>query len=81
MDGSQRQTLIWKEYILKLSRHHHAGAKGERKYSSYSFLSSALGGMSSQSHLSRALPRETISGAHLIGGWVGLRSGLDTQGR
>jgi hypothetical protein len=35
----------------------HAGAKGERKYSSYSFLASALdGGEWSASRLGRALP-------------------------
>jgi hypothetical protein len=35
---------------LKLSHYCHAGAKGERKYSSYSFLTSALDGVSGQSH-------------------------------
>jgi len=40
-----------------VSRYHHACAKGERKYSSYSFLTSALdGGDWSASRPGRALP-------------------------
>jgi hypothetical protein len=31
-------------YKVKLSRYRHAGGKGERQYSFYSFLTSALGG-------------------------------------
>jgi hypothetical protein len=34
----------------KLSRYRHAGDKGERSYSSYSFLNSALDGVSVQRH-------------------------------
>jgi hypothetical protein len=37
---------------VKLSYTHHAGAKGERRYSSYSFLTSALDG----GELSASLP-------------------------
>jgi hypothetical protein len=42
---------------VKLSRYRHAGAKGEMRYSFYSFLTSALdGGEWSASRLGRALP-------------------------
>jgi hypothetical protein len=34
----------------KLSRYRHTGDKGERTYSSYSFLTSALDGVSGQRH-------------------------------
>jgi hypothetical protein len=59
-----------------------ASAKGERKYSSYSSLTSALDGVSGQRHAPAALyPRELIPSSHWIRGWVGLRTGLDTQAR
>jgi hypothetical protein len=35
---------------IKLSRYRHSGHKGERKYSSYSFLTSALDRVSGQHH-------------------------------
>jgi hypothetical protein len=61
----------------KLSHTRHAGAKGERSNSSYSFLTSTLDGVSGQRHASPALyPRY-----HWIGGWVGLRLGMDTEAR
>jgi hypothetical protein len=68
----------------KLSSYRHAGAKRE-KYSSYSFLISALDG----SEWSASLPRRTLPpsppgkdpGTHWIGGCVGLRAGLDTEAR
>jgi hypothetical protein len=60
----------------------HAGAKGERKYSSYSFLTSALDGESGQRHASTALyPRERTPDTYWIGGWMGLRAGLNTEAR
>jgi hypothetical protein len=47
---------------IKLSRYHHEGAKEERKYSSYSFLTSALDVVSGQRHTPAALyPREMTS--------------------
>jgi hypothetical protein len=59
----------------------HAGAKGERKYS-FSFVTSALdGGEWSASRPVYALPRERKPGTHWIGGYVGLRAGLDTEDR
>jgi hypothetical protein len=50
-----------------MSRYRHVGAKEERAYSSYLFLTSALDGVDCQIH---AVTR-------WIGGWVGLRAGLD----
>jgi hypothetical protein len=47
----------------KLSRYRYAGDKEERMHSSYSFLTSALDGVSGQRH---ALAPVT----HWIGGWV-----------
>jgi hypothetical protein len=56
--------------------------RGERKYSSYSFMTSALGGVSGQRHATTALyPRERTTGIHCTGGWVGLRASLDTEVR
>jgi hypothetical protein len=49
-------------------------------YSSYSFLTSALDGLSGQRHAPAALyPRERTPGTHCTGGWVGPRAGLDTE--
>jgi hypothetical protein len=54
-----------------------ADVKEERRYRSYSFLTLALHGVSGQRHALAALyPGERTPGAHLIGGWVGLRAGL-----
>jgi hypothetical protein len=48
----------------------------------YSFLTTALGGVSGQRHAPAALyPRERAPGTHWTGGWVGLRAGLDTEAR
>jgi hypothetical protein len=66
----------------KLSRYLKAGAKGERKYSSYSFLTSSVDGVSGQSHaLAAFYPLEITPVIHWIGGWVDLRAGLDTEAR
>jgi hypothetical protein len=58
-------------------------AWGERKYSSYSFSTSALdGGEWSVSRHGRAFtPGERTPGTHCTGGWVGPRAGLDTEVR
>jgi hypothetical protein len=56
----------------------HGGAWGERRYSSYSFSTSALdGGEWSASRPGRAF----TPGTQCTGGWVGLRAGLDTEDR
>jgi hypothetical protein len=58
----------------------HGGAWRERRYSSYSFLTSALDGVNR--HAPAALcPGVRIPGTHCTGGWVGLRAGLDTEAR
>jgi hypothetical protein len=56
---------------------------GERRYSSYSFSTSALGGGEwSASRPGRAFtPGERTPGTHWTGGWVGLRAGLDAEDR
>jgi hypothetical protein len=56
---------------------------GERRYSSYSFSTSALdGGEWSASRPGRAFtPGERTPGTHCTGGWVGLRAVLDTEVR
>jgi hypothetical protein len=60
----------------------HAGAKGERKYSSYSFLTLILDGVSGQRHALAALyPQGKDPWCPWIGGWVGLRAGLGTEAR
>jgi hypothetical protein len=60
----------------------HDGTLGERRYSSYSFLTSALGGVSGQRHAPAALcPGERAPVTHCTGGWVGLRAGLDIEVR
>jgi hypothetical protein len=54
----------------------------ERRYSSCSFLTSALnGGEWSASRPGRVYPRKMTPCTHCIGGWVGLRAGLDTEAR
>jgi hypothetical protein len=58
----------------------HAGAKGERKHSSYSFLTSALDGVSGQHHAPAALyPQESTPNTQCTGGSAVLRAGLDTE--
>jgi hypothetical protein len=53
---------------------------GERRYSSYSFLTSVLdGGEWSASCPGRALPGERTPGTQCTGGWVDLITGLDTE--
>jgi hypothetical protein len=54
----------------------------ERRYSSYSFLTSELDGVSGQRHAPAELcPGKGSPGTHWIGGWVGPRVGLDTEAR
>jgi alpha-glucosidase (family GH31 glycosyl hydrolase) len=54
-----------------------------RRYSSYSFSTSALdGGEWSASHPGRAFtPGERTPSTHWTGGWVSTRAGLDTEDR
>jgi hypothetical protein len=55
-------------------------AQGERRYSSYSFTTSALDwGVWLASRPGRDLPRGKTTGTHCTGGWKGNRAGLDTE--
>jgi hypothetical protein len=56
---------------------------GERRYSSYSFSTSALDGVNGQHHTPAALlpPGERTPGTHCTGVWVDPRAGLDTEAR
>jgi hypothetical protein len=57
-------------------------AQGETRCTSYSFTTSALDGVTGQSHAPAALySGERIPGTHCTGGWVGLRAGLDSEVR
>jgi hypothetical protein len=50
------------------------------RYRPYSFLTSALHGVSGQHHAPAALyPLDRAHGTHWIGGWVGLRAGLNAE--
>jgi hypothetical protein len=62
---------------LKLSHYTPRRRLGERRYSSYSFSTSALdrGGWSAP----RFSHGERIPGTHCTGGWVGRRAGLDRE--
>jgi hypothetical protein len=72
--------LIYK--VSKTVPLRHADAKGKRRYSSYSFLTSTLDGVSGQRHAPAALyPRERTPGTNWTGGWVDFRAGLDTEAR
>jgi hypothetical protein len=59
----------------------HGGTWGERRYSSYSFLTSVLDGgggeVVSITPRPRFTPGERTTGTHWTGGWVGLRVRLD----
>jgi hypothetical protein len=52
------------------------------KSSPCAFFNSALDGVEwSDSRPGRFTPRERVFGAHWIGGWVGLRAGLDARAK
>jgi hypothetical protein len=59
-------------------QHTYGGAGGERRYDSCSLTTSALDGGGS---LAALYPRERTLGTHWTGGWVGPRTGLDTEAR
>jgi hypothetical protein len=65
-----------------IHRYRHAGAKGEKRYSSYSLLTSVLDGwVVSVTPWPRFTPGERTPGTHSIGSLVGLRADLDTKAR
>jgi hypothetical protein len=56
--------------------------RGERRYSSYTFMTSTLEGMIGQRHAPAALyPRGKEHRYPFSRSWVGLRAGLDTEAR
>jgi hypothetical protein len=80
----------WNLYVVLLHDNHksspttrHGGAWGERRYSSHSFTTSALGrGEWLASRPGRAFtPGERTPGTPCTGGWVGPKAGLDTEVR
>jgi hypothetical protein len=69
-------------FVVKLSRYTPWRHMGERRYSSYSFLTSALDG--GEWSASRTLPpgkEPPVPITHWIGVWVGPRAGLDAGAR
>jgi hypothetical protein len=65
-----------------MSRYRHAGAKQDRRYISYSFLTTELDGVSGRRHALAALhPREKDSKYPLDRRLSGPRTGLDTEVR
>jgi hypothetical protein len=85
MKGREYSEVVgyrWEETSKAVPLHAMVALGGVRRYSSYSFLTSALDGVSSQRHTPAALcPGEGTPGTHCTGGWVSLRTGLDTQVR
>jgi hypothetical protein len=83
--GTFRIQNVGAEWLLQKKRSpatRHGGACGDRRYSSYSFTTSALDeGEWLASRLGRALPRGRTPCTHCTGGWVGPRAGLDTEVR
>jgi hypothetical protein len=80
LQGIKHDGLIMRVQTCLATRH--AGDKRDSKYSSYSFLTSALDGVSGQRHAPAAIySRERTPDTHWIGGWVGLRPSLDTEAR
>jgi hypothetical protein len=74
--GSQFAYSLRTHLKIKLSTTRHGGAWGDRKYSSYSFLTSALDEVSGQRHARpRFSPGERTPGTHCTGGWVGGQRG------
>jgi hypothetical protein len=92
MHVSERGEIIegWRK-LNRVPKHHNLypvkhywESKGERKHSSYrySFLASAVDGVSGQRHALAALyPWKRIPDTHWTGGLVGLGAGLDTEAR
>jgi hypothetical protein len=70
-------------WLKKMLSHYTAQRRlEETRYSSYSFSTSALDGVSGQSHAPPALyPWERTPGTHCAGGWMGPRAVLDTEVR
>jgi hypothetical protein len=79
-DGSKENK---KKYLKSCAITRHEVAWAYRRYSSYSFSTSALDGVwvVSVTPRPRFVPGERTPGTHCTGGWVGLRAGLDREVR
>jgi hypothetical protein len=77
------QCLKSQQKCKAVPQHMYEGTEGERMYSSYSFMTSALegdeGSVSWPGHI--LPPEERTPSTHCTGGWVGPRAGLDTEGK
>jgi hypothetical protein len=69
---------VWKLMDENCPAKLNSGAKGEKKYNSYSFLTSALDMVSGQPQ-KLFTAGEKVPDTHWIGVCVGLRAGLDTE--
>jgi hypothetical protein len=74
--------IYWRYKGKAVPQHTYGGTEEEGKYSSYSFMTSALDRVSGQRHDPAVFtPGERTHGNHFAGGWVGPRAGLDTDVR
>jgi hypothetical protein len=81
IEGWRKLNRVPKHHKLYPVKHYWE-SKGERKYSSYSFLASAVDGVSGQRYALAALYTwKRIPDTHWTGGLVGLRAVLDTEAR
>jgi hypothetical protein len=69
--------------MLKLSHYCHASTEGDVWYSSYTFLTSAVDGGEQLASCPSCYfyPQERTPDTHWVRGWMGLRTGLDTEVR
>jgi hypothetical protein len=82
LKGNTTSSLLYEKAKQSSPATRHGGVWGERRYSSYSFTTSAVDGVSGQRHASAVLcPGERTPGTHCTGGWVGPKAGLDTEVR
>jgi hypothetical protein len=67
---------------VKVTRYQHADNKGEREYSPTHSSPQHYIGVSGQCHALAVLyPWERTTSTHWIGGWEGLRAGLDIEAK
>jgi hypothetical protein len=81
---TEKETVIACLKVKKLKQSHctPVKAQGERRYSSYSFMTSVLDEVSGHGHTATALyARKRIPGTHWAGGWVDPRASQDTEVR
>jgi hypothetical protein len=78
LSSSQEGLCFTKLVKVKVSRYTPWRRMGERRYTSYSYLTSAIRWwwVVSLTSRPRFTPGERTPGTHCIGGWVGLRAGL-----